>query len=342
MTEKKILILDGIGGATLGRDIHACIDNSEYYDLAKLKQINLYKPRSALAKVKRKFSEKKSFYYLPKKALASFLTVLDEVKPEVIFVIGFVYRFINPEQLKDIAKSRNIKLYLYDTDSCNLYTKRREFIYFIENEVRIYDRVFSFSKVVTEFFNRMDIDAIFSPFGANLIERQSGKFQHEVLFVGSADLRRCFMLEHIVDYVSIKGARWGRNEAILSKKLQEKIDDKPVWGEALHQHLMGAKIVLNITRGPFYAAETGVNLRIFEAMAAGCFVLTDYCDEVAELFDIGLEIETFKGSKELVEKVAYYLSNDEARLAIAKRGQQKIRQQFTWDKRTQHMLSYMG
>ncbi len=341
MTDKKILILDGIGGATLGRDIHACIDNSEYYDLAKLENISLYKPRSAFTKVQRKLSEKNSFYYLPKKRFESLLSLIEEIKPDSIFVIGFLYRFIKPNHLADLAKTKGIKLYLYDTDSCNLYSKRREFIYFIENEVRVYDRVFSFSKVVTEFFNRKNINTIFSPFGANLVEAEPAKYQHDVLFVGSADLRRCFMLEHIADYVSIKGNRWKRNQSIMSPALQQKVDDKPLWGQELYQHLVSSKIVLNITRGPFYAAETGVNLRIFEAMAAGCFVLTDYCDEVADLFVFGSEMETCKRSKALVEKVLYYLSNDDARLAIAKRGQQKISQHYTWKKRVEYMLSYM-
>lgn len=341
MTDKKILILDGIGGATLGRDIHACIDSSEYYDLAKLDNISLYKPRSAITKMQRKLSEKNSYYYLPKKQYESLLSIIEETQPEIILVVGFLYRFIKPSLLANLARTKDIKLYLYDTDSCNLYSNRRQFIYFLEEEVRLYDAVFSFSKVVTEFFKRKNINAIFSPFGANLIETYSEKYRHDVLFVGSADLRRCFILEHIADYVSIKGNRWKKNTAIMSSALQEKVDDKPVWGEELYQHLVSSKIVLNITRGPFYAAETGVNLRIFEAMAAGCFVLTDYCDEVAELFEIGSEIETFKGSNELLEKVIYYLNNDEARLAVAKRGQEKIRQQYTWQKRVNNMLSYM-
>jgi spore maturation protein CgeB len=104
---------------------------------------------------------------------------------------------------------------------------------------------------------------------------------------------------------------------------------------------MGSKIILNITRGPFYAAETGMNLRIFEAMAAGCFMLTDYCDEVAELFEPGEEIETFKGAEELQDKVAYYLQNEQARLAIARRGHEKFLKQFTWPTRAADMLQKM-
>ncbi len=55
----------------------------------------------------------------------------------------------------------------------------------------------------------------------------------------------------------------------------------------LHCWWVRSKIVLNITYGDFYAAETGVNLRIFGALAAGCFLLTDHCDEIGDLFDTG-------------------------------------------------------
>ena len=58
-------------------------------------------------------------------------------------------------------------------------------------------------------------------------------------------------------------------------------------GTELHCWWVRSKIVLNITCGDFYAAETGVNLRIFGALAAGCFLLTDHCDEIGDLFDTG-------------------------------------------------------
>jgi spore maturation protein CgeB len=68
--------------------------------------------------------------------------------------------------------------------------------------------------------------------------------------------------------------------------------------------------VLNITRSDFFGAETGVNLRIFEALAAGCFLLTDHCEELAELFAVGKEIETYRSSAELGRKRQdYYLNN---------------------------------
>lgn len=342
---KKILILDGISGNPLGRDIHsAIVENgvdSGYCSLADLERISFYKPKSAIAKLLDKTQNQDSYYYLPKSRIEALAEIFEQEQPDVVLVIGFAYRFVRPEQLKELAYQYQASLFLYDTDSCNLYSNRREFVFFVETELSIYEQVFSFSKVVTDFLQRKGISSRFMPFGAKQITSSVLPESHDVLFVGSGDLRRFFLLESIVDSVTIFGSRWQRNYPLMSDALKHRVIDRPVWGEELHQHLMSSKIILNITRGPFYAAETGMNLRIFEAMAAGCFMLTDYCDEVAELFEPGVEIETFKGAKELQEKVAYYLHNEQARLAIARRGHQKFLEHFTWPARAADMLQQM-
>jgi spore maturation protein CgeB len=342
---KKVLILDGISGNSLGRDIHAAIVengvDTDYCSLADLSRIKLYKAKSALAKLIEKKGKQDSYYYLPKCRIEALADVFCKEQPDVVLVIGFAYRFVAPEQLKALANEHQAKLYLYDTDSCNLYSNRRGFVYFVETELPIYDEVFSFSKVVTDFLQRKGVSSHFMPFGSKLVGQAVPNDSHEVLFVGSGDLRRIFLLESIVDNVTVFGSRWQRNYPLMSDALKLRVIDRSVWGKELHQHLMGSKIILNITRGPFYAAETGMNLRIFEAMAAGCFMLTDYCDEVAELFEPGVEIETFKGAEELQEKVAYYLQNEQARLAIARRGHQKFLKQFTWPTRAADMLQKM-
>jgi spore maturation protein CgeB len=91
------------------------------------------------------------------------------------------------------------------------------------------------------------------------------------------------------------------------------------------------RILFNFTRSYFFGAETGVSLRIFEALAAGRFLLTDRCEELAELFAVGKEIETNRSSGELAEKVDYYLSYQEARLAIARNGHGACLDARTWE-----------
>lgn len=178
--------------------------------------------------------------------------------------------------------------------------------------------------------------------GYPINEAKVVKRDKDVLFVGSADLRRIFLLEKIKNLVHVYGDRWERNYPLISAQLKSRITDRSVWGDELNLLLKQANIVLNITRTQFYGAETGVNLRIFEALSAGCFLLTDYCDEIAELFEIGKEIETFKTSSEMVDKINYFLSHPEERSRIAARGHQKFKQRYTWSARAEEFAARMN
>lgn len=343
----KLLVLDGIGGIELGRNITANIEQhgiaTEYRDLKKMPKITLFKPRYKFAKVLNKQNDKDGFYCLPKCDFDQLERQINQLKPNKILVIGFLYKFFAPQKLKRLADTLGIEVFLYDTDSCNLYSSRREFIFFIENELKIYNAIFSFSRVVTDFLKRKKLNAFFCPFGDNPKYSQAvAKPEIDVIFVGSADLRRIFLLENIAEKVTIYGNRWQRQWPLMSELLQQKIIDTPIWGKELEAKLTASKIVLNITRTPFYGAETGINHRIFEAMSIGCFVLTDHCDEIAELFEIGQEIETYKGIDDLRQKIDFYLTHDEEREQIALRGYQRFLKDYTWRSRTADLLTKMG
>lgn len=343
----KVLILDGISGVPLGEELCEAFANIgttvNYADLRKFKPLMFYGLKSAFRKALNKRENADGFYHLPKLNEASFEAYIKQQAPSVILVIGFVYKYLAPAFLVKIKQEYNIKLFLYDTDSCNLYSKRREFVFFIEEELPIYDEIFSFSKITTRFFkDTRKLNASFLPFGAKPLALPEHSSQDvDVLFIGSGDLRRIFILETIRSHVTVYGDRWSRNYPLMSDELKARVIDRSVWGEQLHQLLFSSKIVLNITRSHFYGAETGINLRIFEALAAGAFLLTDYCDEVAELFEIGVEIETFSGSAELQQKVHYYLENPGKRLAIAQRGHERYLKEFTWQKRVEVMVKNM-
>jgi spore maturation protein CgeB len=341
----KVLILDGISGVPLGEELCEAFANIgttvSYADLRKFKPLMFYGLKSAFRKALNKRENADGFYHLPKLNEASFEAYIRQQAPSVILVIGFVYKYLTPAFLVKIKQEYNIKLFLYDTDSCNLYSKRREFVFFIEEELPIYDEIFSFSKITTRFFkDTRKLNASFLPFGAKPLALPEHSNQDvDVLFIGSGDLRRIFILETIRSHVTVYGDRWSRNYPLMSDELKARVIDRSIWGEQLHQLLFSSKIVLNITRSHFYGAETGINLRIFEALAAGAFLLTDYCDEVAELFEIGEEIEVFRSSAELVEKIEYYLANPEKRLEIARRGHQKFLKLYTWDSNANFLVN---
>jgi len=332
----------------MGREIHGAFQElgleCVYHDMADLKQIPFYSLRAVYSKTVHKRREKEGFYYLPRVQERVLERIVQQQRPNHILVIGFIYKFIRPAFIRYLSDKYACALYLFDTDSCNLYTKRREFLYFLEQDLPVYDKILSFSKVTTNFFvHTRGLNAEYFPFGANPIQLPPpNQDRHKVLFVGSGDLRRILLLEHIKSLVHVYGNRWQRNFPLMSDQLRQRVVDKAVWGKELHQLFTDADIVLNITRGPFYAAETGINLRIFEALAAGKFLLTDYCDEVAEMFELGVDIETFKSSSELIDKVNFYLAHPEERNRIAQAGHAKFLERYTWKARIKAMAQEMG
>ncbi len=343
---KKFLVLDGIGGVPLGREITKSLQENghtaAYVDCLEQTPRPLYELRSACIKAINKQRDGDGFFLLPKLTPQILRTIVEAEAPTHILVIGFIYKFFAPSELRQIADDHKTTLLLYDTDSCNLFGKRREFIFFIEQELPVYDRVYSFSKVTTQFFrDTRKLDAFHLPFGAKPIPTANTPKTLEVLFVGSCDLRRIFLLETIRQHITVRGNRWQRNAPLISAPLYKRIDDRQVWGDELHTLLGSAKIVLNITRTDFFGAETGVNLRIFEALAAGCFLLTDHCEEIREIFAIGTELETYRSSEELADKVRYYLEHDDERERIARAGSLALQQEHTWKKRISYLLNHL-
>lgn len=103
------------------------------------------------------------------------------------------------------------------------------------------------------------------------------------------------------------------------------------WGIEMYRALKSGKIVIN---GAIDMAKgEGPNMRLFEATAAGAFLLTEAQYNLGDFFEIGKEIETFSSQEEALEKIYYYLKHPEERLAIARRGQARCLQDYSMRKR---------
>jgi predicted O-linked N-acetylglucosamine transferase (SPINDLY family)/glycosyltransferase involved in cell wall biosynthesis len=82
-----------------------------------------------------------------------------------------------------------------------------------------------------------------------------------------------------------------------------------------------SQITLNI------ALNGDLNLRVFEALSAGGFLLTDRLTEssgLKALFTPGEDLEVWSGEEELVEKIRYYLANPAEAFRIRRAGQKKL------------------
>ena len=98
------------------------------------------------------------------------------------------------------------------------------------------------------------------------------------------------------------------------------------WGMEMYSALKHGKICLNI-----HGDVVGVaaNMRLFETTGVGSFCLTDFKPNIEELFIPGKEIETFKDSEEMLDKIRYFLKHDAERNKIAQAGQKKTLMHFS-------------
>jgi predicted SAM-dependent methyltransferase len=113
------------------------------------------------------------------------------------------------------------------------------------------------------------------------------------------------------------------------------------FGMEMYETLKSGKIVID-ARGDIrllgdselnLAGSETMNMRIFEATGCGAFLLTEYYENLNDLFEIGVEIETFSSESELLKKIDYYLKHDDKRNAIARRGQKRCLRDYSMVRR---------
>ncbi len=94
-----------------------------------------------------------------------------------------------------------------------------------------------------------------------------------------------------------------------------------------------SKIVINV------AMKEDLNMRCFEAMGAGAFLLTDYVPYMEEIFEDGKHLVLYRSTEEAIDKAKYYLAHDSEREKIAQAGFAEVMAKHTIDHRLDQMLS---
>lgn len=142
-----------------------------------------------------------------------------------------------------------------------------------------------------------------------------------------ANIERIAVLNTLAESYSV----WLHTTSKVNKDLLGSVNIGPpvIPGDATTLLFAGSKINLNIS---LKGIEGGTPLRVMDVLAAGGFILTNYCSETAELFEEDKEIVMYKTPEELFDKVDYYLRHEKEREAIARRGQAKVLECYTLDK----------
>lgn len=86
---------------------------------------------------------------------------------------------------------------------------------------------------------------------------------------------------------------------------------------------------------------TAVNQRVFDAPAAGGFVLTDAQEDLFTLFEPGVDVAAYNDLDECADKLRYYVQHPEARQRIVQAAQGRIAAQHTYRHRLQTIAGWI-
>lgn len=100
--------------------------------------------------------------------------------------------------------------------------------------------------------------------------------------------------------------------------------------------LKNSKIVINNHQNRV------LNLRVYEATAAGALLITDYSDDLSLMYKIGSEVIVYKNKNDLFKKVEYYLKRDSQREKIASAGRSRHKKDHNYPRRVMQLLNLIN
>jgi tetratricopeptide (TPR) repeat protein len=141
--------------------------------------------------------------------------------------------------------------------------------------------------------------------------------------------------------VSFVGSLTPRRKQILETLARRfKVEFRNIWDvEEQVRFYNQSKIVLHINFAPFIAT-TSVNMRAFDIMGSGAFMLHEDVVFHKQFEDSKhLAYWHFNDVGNLVDKIEYYLTHEEERERIAAAGYRYVRENFSVDKTIQELLN---
>lgn len=84
--------------------------------------------------------------------------------------------------------------------------------------------------------------------------------------------------------------------------------------------------------------QTGIPQRALDIMGAGGFLLSNYQEELGELFVDGQDMVMYESIEDALEKTDFYLKHDELRCDIARNGREKVLSEHTMQQCIQTIL----
>jgi hypothetical protein len=210
-----------------------------------------------------------------------------------------------------------------------------------EHGLRVYDLMISSLPNFVDYFRRQGLHSELHRLGfepAVLDRLGETRESMSVSFVGSL-ARPHVSRQRWLDYVcqAVRVGVWAQDaNGLPSNSPVVACYQGTAWGVEMYRILRGSQITLNhhIDVAENYAN----NMRLFEATGVGTLLITDWKENLHEMFDVGSEVVGYRSTEECVELIHYYLEHAGEREAIARAGEQRTLRDHTYYQRMQGLV----
>jgi hypothetical protein len=160
-------------------------------------------------------------------------------------------------------------------------------------------------------------------------------------FVGSlspAHRERLAFLEAVAGSIDL--AVWGDGiDRRPPESLLRKDHRGSAWGLEMFQVLRRSQLTLNrhIDASENYAN----NMRLFEATGMGTCLVSDWKENLVDLFEPGKEVVAYRSTEECLDLIRYFSNHDAEREKIAAAGQARCHGEHNYEKRMRELLTLL-
>ena len=262
-------------------------------------------------------------------------------KPDLVWIDKGL--MIRPSTLRQ-AKNTKARPTLIFCSEDNMCKKHNQSAYFLRC-LPLYDAVFTTKSSNVDELPRIGarrvvfVDQAFCKVShrpVDVTDQDRERLGAEVGFIGTFEEFRAqqmlFLAQNDIQ-VRIWGYGW---DAWQGRHPNLRVEGQPLYEDDYVRSICATKITLCFLRKINQDMQTS---RSVEIPACGGFMLAERTAEHQRLFEEGKEAQFFGSKEELLEKVRYYLSCEEERVAIARAGRERcLKSGYSHNDRLKYML----
>lgn len=262
-----------------------------------------------------------------------FIALYHEYRPEICLVLNGEHIF--PQTL-EMLKNDGVKVILWLIDSIKRMPDN-------EKNLIFYDKIISFEHCDEQYlYNKYKIQCSYSPVGYDprlYYPDDNITKDIDISFVGSPVAKRIEILQHVATYaqennkiLAAFGVFWEEKYFWKKNHFAKKRNPLQLY---VHNGNIPPKEVANIYRRSkiciniHIPEHEGVNPRTFEIMGTKSFELVDKKPKMKELVNVGEDIIEYEDSTDLIDKIDYYLTNEDLRQKIANSGYEYTKENYS-------------